>query len=85
MYCWPVLWSMLLMLIYDCGSDDDDEDDYIDYDDGDDGLCCGPCSSELEQSLTMSFVCMCKSVCLHVSCAQASLSFACIAHQDTLA
>ena len=77
---------MLLMLIYDCGSDDDDEDDDIDHDDGDgDGLCCGPCSSELDQSLTMSFVCMCKSVCLHVSCAQASLSFACIAHQDTLA
>ena len=77
---------MLLMLIYDCGSDDDDEDDDIDHDDGDgDGLCCGPCSSELDQSLTMSFVCMCKSVCLHVSCAQASLSFACIAHQDTWA
>ena len=48
------------MLIYDCGSDDDDdEDDDIDHDDGDgDGLCCGPCSSELDQSLTMSCVCM---------------------------
>ena len=54
---------MLLMLIYDRGSDDDDdEDDDIDYDDGDDGLCCGPCSSELDQSLTMSFVCVCVSL-----------------------
>ena len=69
MYCWPVLWSMLLMLIYDCGSDDDDdEDDYIDYDDGDDGLCCGPCSSELDQSLTMSFVCVCVSLSVCRSC-----------------
>ena len=72
------------MLIYDCGSDDDyDEDDYIDYDDGDDGLCCGPCSSELDQSLTMSFVCMCKSVCLQVIGARASSSMNCVAHSGS--
>ena len=79
MYCWPVLWSMLLMLIYDCGGDDDDdEDDDIDYDDGDgDGLCCGPCSSELDQSLTMSFVCVCVSLSV---CRSLVLDLACRLH-----
>ena len=55
----------MMMIFVDAHDDDDndDEDDDIDYDDGDDdGLCCGPCSSELDQSLTMSFVCVCVSL-----------------------